>query len=224
MAVLKFTRGNSNMTYNNRLAGLTLAVSLLSASISLPALADQTAFGISAGSLSKKIERDQQKGKLSMEEAKEFADKESQVVGKADKLVQEHKKLTADERKSLLRDLQDLRKEIVKVETAKANNTIKNVGDGRIDSPNPQVASNKKSDLRIAQKLRKSLLADKSLSDDAKNVKIITINGTVTLRGPVDSAAEKDKLNSLAGQCVGSDRVLNEIDVVVPASETGSKK
>lgn len=69
------------------------------------------------------------------------------------------------------------------------------------------------SDREITQKIRQAVMADKSLSTYAHNVKIITQNGSVTLKGPVHSDDEKEKIASAAASVVGSDKVTNQITV-----------
>ena len=56
-------------------------------------------------------------------------------------------------------------------------------------------------------------MADKSLSTNAHNVKIITTGGVVTLRGPVKSAAEKDTIGAKAQQTAGVTRVDNQLEI-----------
>jgi osmotically-inducible protein OsmY len=56
-------------------------------------------------------------------------------------------------------------------------------------------------------------MADKSLSSYAHNIKIITVNGAVTLKGPVKSDDEKTKLAEIAANAVSADKVTNEITV-----------
>ena len=73
-------------------------------------------------------------------------------------------------------------------------------------------------DRKITQQIRKSLTSDKSLSMYARNVKIITINGTVTLRGPVRSQEESALIESKAKQIAGVTAVTNELTVAVKAS------
>ncbi len=74
--------------------------------------------------------------------------------------------------------------------------------------------SNAASDREAARKIRKSVVADKSLSIYAHNVKIIVVNGAVTLKGPVHSEDEKKRIGDLATEVVGSpDKVTNEISV-----------
>ena len=71
-----------------------------------------------------------------------------------------------------------------------------------------------KSDLEITRDIRRSIVSDKSLSTYAHNVKIITQNGAVTLKGPVDSEQEKQTVASKAAEVVGgSDKVTNELTV-----------
>ena len=62
--------------------------------------------------------------------------------------------------------------------------------------------SNASSDRELTAKIRKTLLADKSLSIYAHNVKIITINGAVTLKGPVKSDEEKQQVAAKAAGVV----------------------
>ena len=71
-----------------------------------------------------------------------------------------------------------------------------------------------KSDREITREIRRSIDSDKSLSTYAHNVKIITQNGAVTLRGPVHSDEEKHTVASKAAEVVGgSDKVTDELTV-----------
>lgn len=69
------------------------------------------------------------------------------------------------------------------------------------------------SDRTITMKIRRSIIADKTLSTYAHNVKIITRNGMVTLKGPVDSDAEKQTIESKAAEVVGQDKVTDKLTV-----------
>jgi hyperosmotically inducible periplasmic protein len=69
-------------------------------------------------------------------------------------------------------------------------------------------------DRATTQNIRKSVLADKNLSAYAHNVKVITQNGKVTLRGPVHSEQEKASVESKAAAVAGKDNVTSYIDVV----------
>jgi len=56
-------------------------------------------------------------------------------------------------------------------------------------------------------------MADGSLSFTAKNVKIITQNGKVTLRGPVNSQEERNAIEAAARKIAGSGQVDNQLEV-----------
>lgn len=74
--------------------------------------------------------------------------------------------------------------------------------------------ANTAADREMASKIRKSVMADKSLSTYAHNIKIISVNGTVTLKGPVKSADEKSKVADIATTVAGSpDKVVNDLTV-----------
>jgi osmotically-inducible protein OsmY len=73
--------------------------------------------------------------------------------------------------------------------------------------------SNSAQDREIARKIRKAIVADKSLSMYAKNVKVIVRDGSVTLRGPVRSEEEKKQVGDYASQAAGSGSVTNELTV-----------
>jgi osmotically-inducible protein OsmY len=94
-----------------------------------------------------------------------------------------------------------------------ADNSGKNVRDRQDVTVTPGDQSNAKSDVAITQAIRKAVVADKALSVNARNVKIITTNGMVTLRGPVGSAAEKDTIGAKAQQVAGVKRVDNQLEI-----------
>lgn len=68
-------------------------------------------------------------------------------------------------------------------------------------------------DRRITAEVRQMLVADDSLSTNAQNVKVITLAGVVTLRGPVASADEKASVESKARSVAGVTRVDNHLDI-----------
>jgi hyperosmotically inducible protein len=70
-----------------------------------------------------------------------------------------------------------------------------------------------KTDRLTSQKIRKSILADKNLSSYAHNVKIITTNGAVTLKGPVRSDEEKTTIEAKAKEVAGDSNVTSELTV-----------
>ena len=70
------------------------------------------------------------------------------------------------------------------------------------------------SDRHLTAQIRKSLMADKSLSTYAHNIKIITINGSVTLKGPVKSDEEKQEIASKAAEIAGGqDKIDNQLTI-----------
>ena len=94
-----------------------------------------------------------------------------------------------------------------------ADNSGKNVRDRQDSSRTPGDQSNNKSDLAITQAIRKAVVADKALSTNAHNVKIITANGVVTLRGPVSSPEEKETIAAKAKQVAGVKSVDNKLEI-----------
>ncbi len=69
------------------------------------------------------------------------------------------------------------------------------------------------SDREIARKIRRAVVSDKSISTYGHNVKIIAMNGAVTLKGPVHSAEEKESIASKAAEVVGKDKVTDQLTV-----------
>ena len=68
-------------------------------------------------------------------------------------------------------------------------------------------------DRAITQKIRKAIHEDKSLSTYAHNIKIITQDGKVTLRGPVRSEEEKNNLQAKAVAVAGAENVTSQLEV-----------
>jgi len=93
------------------------------------------------------------------------------------------------------------------------NNTSKNKRDKTLGKPTAQDQSNTKSDTNITIALRKAILAQKGMSVDAQNVKIITENGILYLRGPVANANEKDLIGNLAKTSCGARAITNQLEV-----------
>ena len=69
------------------------------------------------------------------------------------------------------------------------------------------------SDRAVTQKIRKAIHEDQSLSSYAHNIKVITQDGKVTLRGPVRSEEEKSNLEAKAVSVAGQENVTNQLDV-----------
>jgi hyperosmotically inducible protein len=68
-------------------------------------------------------------------------------------------------------------------------------------------------DRAITQKIRKAIHHDKSLSTYGRNIKILTQDGKVTLRGPVRSEEEKGNLEAKAVSAAGQENVSNQLEV-----------
>lgn len=73
--------------------------------------------------------------------------------------------------------------------------------------------SESEADRTISKNIRQAVVADDSVSTNGKNVKIITVDGTVTLRGPVKSEAEKTNIGAKAQQVAGVKRVDNQLEI-----------
>jgi len=80
-------------------------------------------------------------------------------------------------------------------------------------TPTGDKASNAASDRELMQKIRKSVVDDKSLSTYAHNVKIIAKDGKVTLKGPVRSEEEKAAIERIANDSAGAGNVKNDITI-----------
>lgn len=70
-----------------------------------------------------------------------------------------------------------------------------------------------KTDRELTQKIREAIVDDKSLSMSAHNVKVISRNGTVTLKGKVKSEDEKSNIEGKAVELAGAGKVTNELTV-----------
>jgi osmotically-inducible protein OsmY len=103
-----------------------------------------------------------------------------------------------------------------------ADNTKNNKKDRNKNEPTADQAKNNAADREIMQKIRKSIMDDKSLSSYAHNVKVIAQGGKVTLKGPVRSEEEKRTVEQKATEVAGSGNVVNEI-TIKPAKTTDSK-
>jgi hyperosmotically inducible periplasmic protein len=88
-----------------------------------------------------------------------------------------------------------------------------NQRDRNTNNLTPGDQGNTQSDLDLTQKIRKALVMDSTYSMTAKNIKIITVEGKVTLRGPVNSDSEKSGIESLAKNIAGDGNVDDQLEV-----------
>lgn len=98
-------------------------------------------------------------------------------------------------------------------QSAPADNTAKNQRDRSGETKTPGDQPNDSPDVQMAAAVRRAVMADDSLSMTAKNVKIIAVGDTVTLRGPVDTAEEKTKIEKLAHSAASNLKVDNQLEV-----------
>ena len=101
-------------------------------------------------------------------------------------------------------------------DTPAADNTKKNERDRSAETKTSGDQSNSPEDVKITATIRRAIVKDHSLSATAKNVKIITTDGTVTLRGPVQNEAEKTKIAELAQSAAGNAKIDNQLEVKAP--------
>ncbi len=97
-----------------------------------------------------------------------------------------------------------------------AENTERNVRDKSGTTLTPEDQNENKSDVEITANIRKAVVADELLSVNARNVKIITRNGMVTLRGPVENETESMKLQQIVKQTPGTVQVDNQLEIKAP--------
>jgi len=101
-----------------------------------------------------------------------------------------------------------------------ATNTSQTAPDNTKANKTDQLSADKqkngKHDLAITRDIRRALVADKSLSTYAHNVKVITANGAVTLKGPVRSEEERKTVEAKAVEVAGQGRVANELTIAPP--------
>jgi Predicted periplasmic or secreted lipoprotein len=98
-------------------------------------------------------------------------------------------------------------------EKTEPDNTAINERDRSNDAQTSGDQSNSSSDLKITQDIRQALVKDRELSTTAKNIKVITENGHVTLRGPVKNVQEKARVDQLAKSAAGGAHIVDQLDV-----------
>jgi hyperosmotically inducible periplasmic protein len=99
------------------------------------------------------------------------------------------------------------------VPTTSAQTAPDNTARNKDQNADAETQSNMKADRLSTAKIRRALIADKELSTYAHNVKIITVNGTVTLKGPVKSEEEKQKVASDAATVVSAENIVDKMTV-----------
>jgi hyperosmotically inducible periplasmic protein len=96
---------------------------------------------------------------------------------------------------------------------AAPDNSAVNVRDRAPGAMTAGQQSNAKSDVEITREIRRAVVKDHSLSMLAHNVKIVSANGSVTLRGPVKTEEEKSAIASKAQAIAGAGKVDDQLEV-----------
>jgi hyperosmotically inducible protein len=94
-----------------------------------------------------------------------------------------------------------------------ADNSKMNQRDQSTNEPTADQQKGNRTDQDITRQIRQSIVADKSLSTYAHNVKIITQDGQVTLKGPVRSEDEKQAVASKANAVAGENKVTDDLNI-----------
>jgi hyperosmotically inducible periplasmic protein len=95
-----------------------------------------------------------------------------------------------------------------KPDNTKVNKRDRNAGEVTADQQKANAT-----DQDLTRRIRQSIMSDKSLSTYAHNIKIISQNGTVTLKGPVKSDDEKKAVMAKAVAVAGTEKVTDQISV-----------
>ena len=94
-----------------------------------------------------------------------------------------------------------------------ADTTGKNERDESPAKLTPGDQSESEADRAITQQIRQEVVKGDEVSVNGKNVKIITVDGVVTLRGPVESAQERAKIAAIAKGVDGVKQIDNQLEV-----------
>src|SRR5262245_12769012 len=112
---------------------------------------------------------------------------------------------------------------VTPVDSAKSNrntppdNTAVNQRDAAPHAKTPIDQKENQADINLTARIRQQVLDVKDLSMDARNAKILTADGMVTLRGPVKSADERETLDRIARDVAGKGNVDNQLEVATTA-------
>jgi hyperosmotically inducible protein len=96
---------------------------------------------------------------------------------------------------------------------AAPDNTKNNKRDRSQDQPTADQQKENTSDREISRKIRSAIMQDKTLSTYAHNIKIVTQDGNVTLKGPVRTQDEKDSVETKAVSVAGQGHVTNQLEI-----------
>ncbi|MFZ1748453.1 MAG: BON domain-containing protein [Nitrospirales bacterium] len=101
------------------------------------------------------------------------------------------------------------------VAAAEVENSQQNLRDSEGSTLTPfDQSKGSEEDVEMTRRIRQSLMADKTLSMNAHNIKIVTLNGKATLRGPVETHDERRRILNMATLIVGLNNVINLLEVI----------
>lgn len=101
------------------------------------------------------------------------------------------------------------------VASAEVENSQQNLRDSEGTTLTPfDQSKGSEEDVEMTRRIRQSLMADKTLSMNAHNIKIVTLDGKATLRGPVETHDERRRILNMATLVVGLNNVINLLEVV----------
>jgi hyperosmotically inducible periplasmic protein len=106
--------------------------------------------------------------------------------------------------------------------TNAVDNTAQNVRERDTNSLTPLDQGNSAADMDTTREIRREIIAANGLSVDARNVKIITINGHVTLRGPVANDQEKQTIADIANKVATAGNVDDQLQVMTSSTTNPS--
>jgi hyperosmotically inducible protein len=93
------------------------------------------------------------------------------------------------------------------------DNTGRNVRDRSTNALTSGDQGGSESDREMTRQIRRAINSNDQLSTTAKNIKIITVNGQVTLRGPVNSEQEQKTIATIAQGITGVTSLNNQLEV-----------
>lgn len=117
--------------------------------------------------------------------------------------------LGCDQQNSMLKDRTS---KDGKTPVVNRDNSAVNQRDVNTNAKTPFDQNENKVDIGITASIRKSVV-DTNMSTNAQNVKIITQDGNVTLRGPVKTQEEKDRIDEIARKVAGVKAVDSQLEV-----------
>ena len=103
------------------------------------------------------------------------------------------------------------------------DNTKVNRRDRAATAKTADQQGNSKADLDLTRQIRRAIMDDKTLTTYGHNVKVITRDGHVTLKGPVHTAEEKSALETTATKIAGAGNVTNQISVTTSTKKTRTR-